>query len=113
MICEATTTKLNGVPRPKTKVDLVSFLRIGLGYYRQQHAELAKLTPPKAYRYLHGKVLAADTAELAARQALVDRIAGGVDLEQAFDALRPRLERLAATKTAAWKKLRVKACWLQ
>jgi hypothetical protein len=113
VICEATSTKLNKVPKPKTRTEFVAFLRIGLGYYRQQHTKLAKLVPPKVYRYLHGKVLSLDSAELAARQTLVDRIAGGADLEKAFDALRPKLDSLAAAKTAAWKKLRVKACWLQ
>jgi hypothetical protein len=112
-ICEATTMKLQKVPKPQAKNEIVAFLRIGLGYFTQQHAKLQKLKPPKVYRYLHGKVLALDQTELETLKAMIDRIDRGADAEKAYDAVSTKLNNLAKAQTTAWKKLRVKACWLQ
>lgn len=112
-VCQATSAKLNKVPKPKKKAELVPFLRIGLGYDRQQHAKLVALKPPRVLKFLHGKVLALDAIELATLEAMIDRIDRGANAEKAYDAVSAKLNSLAAEQTAAWKKLRVKACWLQ
>ena len=112
-ICAATNSLLNAVPKPTKTSQIEAFLKQDLVIFRAQLKKLRTLTPPKSLRALHLKALAWETKELAAVKQLVDKIHGGTAPETAFNSLSKKLNLLAKSESAVWKKLKIKSCAAQ
>jgi hypothetical protein len=112
-ICSATNSLLNAIPKPTKTSQIESFLKKDLVIFHAQLKKLGTLTPPKSLKALHLKALAWEKKELAAIQQLVDKIHGGTAPEVAFKSLSKKLNGLAKSESAVWKKLKIKSCAAQ
>jgi hypothetical protein len=109
-ICRTTSAKLRTVPRPSQASEVGRNLKLGLGYYKQQHAKLAALHPPSTLRSLHKKALALDGEQVSLLQKVVVAVDAGVDAQKVAATVSSRLAALGAAEAATWRKLRVPAC---
>jgi hypothetical protein len=109
-VCKGTSAKLAKIESPQTAVQLNRFLKASLPVLRSHYAALNRLSPPRALRSLHLKALRLEKRQIDGIQALVRKIDGGADPEEAFNAADARLSKAGDAEAATWTKLRVPAC---
>lgn len=110
VICKATSAGLAKLHNPKTKAELVPFIKKGLPLFQAQYDKLKRLSPPSSLRSLHQKALSLEKQQIDGLQGFLDQVAKGADPTKAFAAADKKLSPIGDAETATWKKLQIPAC---